>query len=190
MFLFHSGSNPYLDGVKRMMDASQTRFSSFWLSFDIIYYLTPAGIEYKKSLKFLHDFTSNVVRERRDKIAGEGAGDVTYAGSRGADNKKRHLAFLDILLTAKVQYRVKGQGSRAVKGCCSKELQFPSSLRRFFLLFITIDHFLQLHIHCLGFNFTTLVTNVTTLVTNVTTLVTNVTILVTNVTTLEQRHNS
>ncbi len=76
-----------------MMDAVQTRFSNLLYTSDLIYYISPAGFKYRKSLKYLHDFTMNVIKERKEKIV-----NIT----QDVAEKKRHLAFLDILLTAKV----------------------------------------------------------------------------------------
>ncbi|CAG7724996.1 unnamed protein product, partial [Allacma fusca] len=68
---------------------------------DFIFYLTPYGRKYKAALKALHDFTDNVIREKkasRNMVADQekplsDSDEIYWHG-------KRRLAFLDLLLDA------------------------------------------------------------------------------------------
>jgi cytochrome P450 family 4 subfamily V len=65
----------------------QTRVRQPWLWVDFIYYLTPGGREFKKSLDILHGFTRKVINERN----------ADYASHNFS---QKRIAFLDILLKA------------------------------------------------------------------------------------------
>ncbi|XP_069136023.1 cytochrome P450 4A24-like [Argopecten irradians] len=85
------GSNhPYVDAVRRLTYISQERLLRPWLMFDFTFYLSPLGREYSKHAKYVHNFDEKVIRERRQSLAAD-----------PSILKKRHLDFLDILLTAR-----------------------------------------------------------------------------------------
>ncbi|XP_060071008.1 cytochrome P450 4A24-like [Ylistrum balloti] len=85
------GSNhPYVDAMKKLTHISQERLLRPWLTWDFVFYLSPLGREFSRHTKYVHDFDEKVIRERRASLAAD-----------PSVLKKRHLDFLDILLTAR-----------------------------------------------------------------------------------------
>ncbi|XP_021345688.1 cytochrome P450 4A2-like [Mizuhopecten yessoensis] len=85
------GSNhPYVEAVRTLGHLSQKRVMSPWYWLDFIYYISPSGREYSKYASYVHDFDEKVIRERKKLLTAD-----------PSVLKKRHLDFLDILLTAK-----------------------------------------------------------------------------------------
>ncbi|XP_033747108.1 taurochenodeoxycholic 6 alpha-hydroxylase-like [Pecten maximus] len=82
-------SHPFVDATRRLGQLCLKRLLSPWLWIDFAFYLSPTGREYSKHTKYIHDFDEKVIRERRKLL-----------DSDPSVLKKRHLDFLDILLTA------------------------------------------------------------------------------------------
>ena len=83
----------YLKTVHRMSEIFIERLIKPWLIPDIVFYSTPMGRETKKCLKFLHDFTKSVINERKADLI-----KYTSKNFTTEENKKKRLAFLDLLL--------------------------------------------------------------------------------------------
>uniref|UniRef100_T1J572 Cytochrome P450 n=1 Tax=Strigamia maritima TaxID=126957 RepID=T1J572_STRMM len=85
---------PYVEAVKRTIELFHARMLKLYLWPDIIYRLSADGREHTKCMKIVHDFSENVIRERRaiykQKLANKNATSNT--------DKKKPLALLDSLL--------------------------------------------------------------------------------------------
>nr|ACL80141.1 cytochrome P450 family 4 [Azumapecten farreri] len=82
--------HPYVDAVRRLSNITQERLLRPWLTPDFIFYLSPLGREFSKHSKYVHEFDEKVIQERRKSLE-----------ANPSILKKRHLDFLDILLTAR-----------------------------------------------------------------------------------------
>lgn len=70
-----------------------------WLHTDFIYQYTEDGKRYAKDLQTLHNFTWNVIEERREKRIAEKKLSRSVSVEDDVGKKKR-LAFLDLLMNA------------------------------------------------------------------------------------------
>uniref|UniRef100_A0A3B3RKH9 Cytochrome P450, family 4, subfamily T, polypeptide 8 n=1 Tax=Paramormyrops kingsleyae TaxID=1676925 RepID=A0A3B3RKH9_9TELE len=68
------------------------RFRTFPYHSDIIFYLSPHGYRFRKACKIAHEHTEEVIKQRKEALKNE--------RELGAEQKKRNLDFLDILLCA------------------------------------------------------------------------------------------
>ena len=87
------------DYVRAIYSASDIVFKrqrSPWLWDDLLFSLTPIGIKFKGLLKVLHNFTDNVIKERKEEYKAKGG------NSSGNDELglKKKQAFLDLLISA------------------------------------------------------------------------------------------
>lgn len=67
-----------------------------YLHSDLIYNLTPSGKEYNKCLETLHQFTLDVIKERKEQRKNSSSTE----GEVSEDGVKKRKAFLDLLLDA------------------------------------------------------------------------------------------
>ena len=77
-----------------MTESFFDRLCKPWLFPDFIFYSTKIGKQYKKDLKILHGLTQRVINERKQKILN----DRQNPNLEVTDNKRKRLAFLDLLL--------------------------------------------------------------------------------------------
>ncbi|XP_060071024.1 cytochrome P450 4A25-like [Ylistrum balloti] len=82
--------HPFVDATRRLGHLAQLRLLSPWLWHKFPFYLSPTGREFSKHVKYIHDFDEKVINARRKSLE-----------SDPSILKKRHLDFLDILLTAR-----------------------------------------------------------------------------------------
>ncbi|XP_070563969.1 cytochrome P450 4F12-like isoform X1 [Ptychodera flava] len=86
--------NPYVTAVYEVSDLILKRFFNILHYNDFIYYnLTADGRKYRRSLECLHNYSRNVIKERKAALEVERA--------TGKVNDRRYVDFLDILLSAK-----------------------------------------------------------------------------------------
>ena len=83
----------YFQTVHRMSEIFVERLTKPWLLPDIVFYSTAIGKETKLCLKFLHNFTINVINERKANLI-----KTKSENTSDEENKKKRLAFLDLLL--------------------------------------------------------------------------------------------
>lgn len=81
--------HPYVAAVGRLGVVVSDRWTKPWLYWDLIFNRTQLGQEHNDLCRYVHEFSENVIKERRQSLAKDGP------------STKRHLDFLDILLTAK-----------------------------------------------------------------------------------------
>ncbi|CAG7837655.1 unnamed protein product [Allacma fusca] len=99
-------STPYVEAVLRQSQFIYKRWMSPWLQNDFIWSISPAGREDKANLKTLHDFTENVILERKERyaLAKEEKSvviqpDENHITESVYFSKKERFAFLDLLLS-------------------------------------------------------------------------------------------
>ncbi|XP_063795678.1 cytochrome P450 4B1-like [Pseudophryne corroboree] len=97
-FSYHSNcqmdsENPYVKAVYDISYLVDHRFRNFIYHNDLIYYLSPHGLRFRRALKIAHDHTDRVIKQRKEALKSERELDKI--------RQKRHLDFLDILLCTK-----------------------------------------------------------------------------------------
>ncbi|KAM6221288.1 cytochrome P450 4V2 [Rhynchocyon petersi] len=89
----------YVRAVYRMSDMILRRVKMPWLWLDLWYLMFKEGREHRRSLKVLHIFTNNVIRERVSHLKREE--ECRNENDRDSSlTKKKRRAFLDLLLNA------------------------------------------------------------------------------------------
>ncbi|XP_040078317.2 cytochrome P450 4V2 [Ixodes scapularis] len=88
----------YIDAIKYLTEQVVARSNTPWLQLDSIYLRTDAGLEYKRRVSVVHDFTKKVIANRREELVRETR--TVHAVSTNDDEfrEKRRLTFIDILL--------------------------------------------------------------------------------------------
>ena len=92
-------ANSGTDYIRALYAASDIIFKRQrppWLWDDMMFYITPAGFEFRKGLKTLHGYTNKVIKERKEERR---FSNVRETGDDDLGAKKRY-AFLDLLLEA------------------------------------------------------------------------------------------
>ena len=79
----------YVTAIHRMSELLFDRMCAPWYWIDFIYFKMSHGIEYRKNLDIVHNFTRKVIKER----------EIEYKESNFMNSERK--AFLDILLKAK-----------------------------------------------------------------------------------------
>ena len=95
-------SHPYIQRVRELVELSANRFVRLLYRVDWIYYLTAEGKRFRKACKLAHEHSEMVIQERK-KFLGLNTGGPRLkreAVLDKASRNKKHLDFLDILLTA------------------------------------------------------------------------------------------
>ncbi|PVD28999.1 hypothetical protein C0Q70_11596 [Pomacea canaliculata] len=82
-------SHPYVQAVMQLTDMWSERGRNPLFLLDFIYFLSSRGRKFKAHCDFAHSVADNVIKARKERLEKEGP------------PKKRHLDFLDILLTAR-----------------------------------------------------------------------------------------
>ncbi|EDO31776.1 predicted protein [Nematostella vectensis] len=97
-----NSSSEYVKGVIRMSELIQSRQKRPWVHPAFLYCLTNEGREHNKIIKFLHDFTNQVITERiQERLYSPKEQDETEESDEFTGRRKRRLvAFLDMLLNA------------------------------------------------------------------------------------------
>lgn len=85
--------NPYVNAVYETSELIVSRLIRPWLYPDCVYKLTGNGQKFAKSIKLLHSFTEDVIRQRRNIRR-----PIKASASSNDPNPKKRLAFLDLLL--------------------------------------------------------------------------------------------
>ncbi len=85
-----NAKSEYVTAIHKISNILYERINAPWFWNDFFYFRTSTGVEYKKNLKILHDFTKKVIKER----------EIEYRESNFVSNVRP--AFLDILFKAKI----------------------------------------------------------------------------------------
>lgn len=109
-----SGVQEYKKSIFIMGEMLVYRFIRFWLHPPFLFNLTPKAREQNKILKHLHQFTTNVIKERRKGRVLSGDKFVAEDHIKDDDtiNKKKRLAMLDLLLSAEADGNIDENGIR------------------------------------------------------------------------------
>lgn len=86
--------SPYVKSLYELSRLTMARFNKVWLHSDFIFRHSSLGKEFYGHLKVLHDFTSGVVKERKEKRKQNG----TTTEQQDGTGVKQRKAFLDLLL--------------------------------------------------------------------------------------------
>ncbi len=94
-------AHPYIKSVQNLVDLSARRFTGMLKRIDWIYYLTSEGRQFKQACYQAHQYSENVIKERK-KILRLDSGEKVHKRETLLDKirQTRHLDFLDILLVA------------------------------------------------------------------------------------------
>uniref|UniRef100_A0A3B3RJY5 Cytochrome P450, family 4, subfamily T, polypeptide 8 n=1 Tax=Paramormyrops kingsleyae TaxID=1676925 RepID=A0A3B3RJY5_9TELE len=92
-----AGINSYIQAVYELSYLINLRSRTFPYHSDIIFYLSPHGYRFRKACKIAHEHTEEVIKQRKEALKNE--------RELGAEQKKRNLDFLDILLCATVRFQ-------------------------------------------------------------------------------------
>ena len=84
----------YIASVMETSDTTVQRLLHIYLLPDLIFHLMPIGFRYRKAVKYLHQRTEEIIRDRRVSLLKE--------EEQKRLKEKRRLDLLDVLLTAKV----------------------------------------------------------------------------------------
>ncbi|XP_075040115.1 cytochrome P450 4B1-like [Mixophyes fleayi] len=90
------GGKSYIKAVYDISYMIDHRFRNFMYHSDLIYYLSPQGFNFRRSMSIAHKHTDKVIKLRKESLKCEKEVEKM--------NQKRHLDFLDILLHAKDEY--------------------------------------------------------------------------------------
>ncbi|XP_006092710.1 cytochrome P450 4V2-like isoform X1 [Myotis lucifugus] len=86
----------YVRAVYRMSDLIHRRMKTIWFWHDVLYLLFKEGWDHRRNLKILHNFTTNVIKERANEIKRDEEGKSDGKGT--TLSKRKRKAFLDLLL--------------------------------------------------------------------------------------------
>lgn len=84
----------YVRAVYSMSDIILHRMKLPWLWLDSVFHMFKEGMEHKKSLKILHDFSNSVITERANEFERE----EKRKAENNSTSKTKRKAFLDLLL--------------------------------------------------------------------------------------------
>ncbi|KAF7495480.1 Cytochrome P450 4V2 [Sarcoptes scabiei] len=89
----------YVETITRLSSSIIQRISLPWLQNDFIYFnLFARGRACSKDLKLVHDFTMNVIKERKKMLADESDSKAEVSFEAFESKRKRRLAFMDLLI--------------------------------------------------------------------------------------------
>lgn len=93
----------YSKAVRKVLDLFTDRLLSPWLWNDFLFQFTPTGMEQRKTIQYLHDFTKTVIQRKKKEIMDQMAKDKNNLNATMSQlGSKRVLAFLDNLLTQNI----------------------------------------------------------------------------------------
>ncbi|KAK4025887.1 hypothetical protein OUZ56_014926 [Daphnia magna] len=92
----------YLHSINRITQLTMERSLRPWLDNDVIFNLTALGRENQRCVKVLHDFTNQVIQDRKKMLNNNNLIDTTISDHEKIEenSSKRRLAFLDLLIQA------------------------------------------------------------------------------------------
>uniref|UniRef100_A0A8C5EHE8 aromatase n=1 Tax=Gouania willdenowi TaxID=441366 RepID=A0A8C5EHE8_GOUWI len=90
-------TNAYIKAVYELSFLSSKRSRTFFYHNDLIFNLSPHGFRYRNACKVAHSHTEEVIRKRREALKDD--------TKKQSTQSKRHLDFLDILLSAKDEHQ-------------------------------------------------------------------------------------
>ena len=93
-------SHPYIKAVQDLVHLSSQRYVVLYQRIDWLYYLTPSGRRYKEKCRIVHEYSDMVIRERKAALGLDGPDADRDAALKKANEQRKYLDFLDILLTA------------------------------------------------------------------------------------------
>lgn len=93
-------NSSYPKAVRKVLDLFTLRFLSPWQWNNLLFQLTPSGFEQRRLIRFLHKFTTTVIKRKREKMISE----TNPIAEEPVDGNKKVLAFLDILLTQESEF--------------------------------------------------------------------------------------
>lgn len=91
-------NHPYLKAVQRLGQLIIERAFNPFVHFDFTYALTKKGKENQKLCNYVHDFAMQIITSRKKKLKADKQAEKDIGD---ASERKKHLDFLDILLTAR-----------------------------------------------------------------------------------------
>ena len=96
--------HPYIKAVYDMVQLSTDRFLNPLYHFDWIYFLTPSGYKTRRACKVFHDYSTAIIRERKQVISLDNQQDDKNSTEheellKKVSRTRTYLDFLDILLT-------------------------------------------------------------------------------------------
>lgn len=93
----------YSKAVRKVLDLFTDRLLSPWLWNNFLFQFTPTGMEQRKTIQYLHDFTKTVIQRKKKEIMDQMAKNETNLNATMTQlGNKRVLAFLDNLLTQNI----------------------------------------------------------------------------------------
>ncbi|XP_045501193.1 probable cytochrome P450 4ac1 [Colias croceus] len=119
----------YRKAISGLGMAIYRRLTRFWLFFDIMFYLSPTGRQFKKDLQQNCIFTNSVIEERRKK---RNEIDCTGSGKR--------MALLDLLLDAESKGEIDMEGIRDEVNTFMFEGHDTTAMALTFGLMLLADH--------------------------------------------------
>ncbi|XP_033645056.1 cytochrome P450 4F2-like [Asterias rubens] len=87
--------HPYVEAVNELTADTIERCFNFWMYFDVLFNMSSLGRKYHKKCDFVHQFSDDIIRDRRAEIEKNGL------NGNGTSSSRRYLDFLDILLSAR-----------------------------------------------------------------------------------------
>ncbi|XP_075974074.1 cytochrome P450 4C1-like [Anticarsia gemmatalis] len=103
-------TNKYFNALPELTESVIYRANKLWLFTDPVYNLTTVAKKEKKALKDLHDFTTNVIKERRKLRENTNVEDFFEADE--VYGRKTKLAMLDLLLDEENKGKIDEPGIR------------------------------------------------------------------------------
>ncbi|KAG8200762.1 hypothetical protein JTE90_006346 [Oedothorax gibbosus] len=92
-------NSKYIEALKVASEQFSDRVMKPWVWSDMVYYLTPDGRNYKKSVRTMLQFTSSVIRERKQELLIQRKLKIEEEDKSEEENgKRKRKAFLDLLL--------------------------------------------------------------------------------------------
>ncbi|XP_039309280.1 cytochrome P450 4C1 isoform X1 [Solenopsis invicta] len=89
--------SPHITAIQKIAKLTTIRMFQPWLWIDWLYYLTPAGRQYKSTLKIVHEFADEVIKKK--KLEQHSKTDLIKLKNKDNDiGKKKKTTFLDVLL--------------------------------------------------------------------------------------------
>ncbi|XP_046641927.1 cytochrome P450 4C1-like [Daphnia pulicaria] len=90
----------YLHSINRITQIVMERSLRPWLDSDLLFNLSALGRENQRCVKILHDFTNQVIQDRKQMLNNNQSDDSVDHVKSQEESPKRRLAFLDLLIQA------------------------------------------------------------------------------------------
>lgn len=107
-------ASEYKKGIYKLGELIVYRVARVWLHPPFIFRFTKTGKMHNELVKKLHDFTTKVIRERREerKASGNMLTVEELTDDNAFINPKKKLAMLDLLLSAEAEGKIDEEGIR------------------------------------------------------------------------------